>query len=69
MEYSNTMINILQAIGTEKVTRRDICRKTGLPRTTVYDNLRTLKKLGEVEWTQDRAYGVRGRPRVRWYIV
>ena len=68
--YTVTMFEILDSLVGKDLTRKEICKVTGLPRTTVFDNLRKLKAKGEVDWYQEflENQGV-GRPKVRWYIT
>jgi len=60
---------VLDALDREGyLTRRELVRETGIPRTTIYDALHKLKKQGFVDYVILRE-NKRGRPKVGWYCA
>lgn len=51
----------------KNVDRQKLCKMTGFPRTTVYDNLHILERLGIAQKSNGPSQG-RGRPRVYWTL-
>ncbi len=51
----------------EDLTRADLVKLLNTPRTTVYDNLVKLEKMGFIKnFTRDT--GIKGRPKVYWAL-
>jgi Fe2+ or Zn2+ uptake regulation protein len=59
----HNIVKILEEHGS--LSRRDLVRISKAPRTTIYDNLVKLQKLGKIQ-KFSRSNGERGRPLVFW---
>jgi len=51
------------------LTRKEIIKKTGIARTTCYDNLIELKEKGLVKKRSRKNNNKKGRPKVFWSLV
>lgn len=64
-DLTPTQIKLLHIIRKKDLTRKEIRKKTGFKRTTIFDNLAKLQKIKVVgKYSVNR--GNRGRPRVYW---
>ena len=61
----NNLVKTLDDKG--PLTRRELVKALGTPRTTIYDNLLKLQKLRVVE-KFSRNEGKRGRPMIFWKV-
>lgn len=68
MKYSETQVKIMSCLSTMSRTRSEIMKKTGIPRTTIYDNLNKLETKGTVK--RFTLYSeLRGRPVIMWLLL
>ena len=61
-----TILECLKAEYPSWMNRKTICRKTKLPRTTVFDNLTALLRQGLVEKMSYKGTRTSGRPEIFW---
>jgi predicted ArsR family transcriptional regulator len=66
-ETQNKVCSVLLHMGDLK--RSEIVRITKIARTTIFDNLDRLRRLGVVEkYSRNRSHKKRGRPPVYWSL-
>jgi len=67
MELTETQKQILSVLENGEHSRREIVREMKIARSTVFDNLRKLKKWGKVFYTTEKR-NKRGRPLTYWRL-
>ena len=69
-ELSETMLKILEVLREHgRLTRPEMVKITGIPRTTIYDTISRLIRLGYDIRKIQVPTGHRGRPRVYYELV
>ncbi|MFX0087193.1 MAG: helix-turn-helix domain-containing protein [Candidatus Hodarchaeota archaeon] len=69
MIVNKTDITVLNAlVENQPATRMDLCEKTGLPRTTIYDALTRLI-LKRIVVKYSKSSKTRGRPKVFYRVI